>query len=56
MRYQVSINSADPTLPGLNLNVQVEADDALGALDKAKPELAKVIAAVVGQLKGQPAK
>lgn len=56
MKYTVTVNSADPAVPGLNLSVQVEADNVLDALEAARPALKATVAAVVGQLQGaQPA-
>ena len=42
-KYNVSVNSADPNAPGLNLNVQVEATDIIAAIEAAAPALQKTL-------------
>jgi hypothetical protein len=45
MKYSVSVGGGQPENQGMNFNIQVEAANILDALDKAKPEFAKVVAA-----------
>jgi hypothetical protein len=52
MKYNVTVNSADPSVPGLNLTVPVEATDVLDALEQAKPAMQRTVDAVIGQLTG----
>lgn len=45
MRYTVSISANDPTASGLNVNVQVDADNILDAHAAAGPLLANIVKA-----------
>jgi hypothetical protein len=50
VKYNVTVNSADPAIPGLNLTVQVDADNVIDALEAAKPAMGRTVDAIRGQL------
>jgi hypothetical protein len=50
VKYNVSVTSADPSIPGLNLTVPVEADNVIDALEQAKPAMQRTVDAIRGQL------
>lgn len=55
MRYNVTIQAIDPKANGMNMNVIVEANNVLHAIDLAGPKLAAIIAASGLQVQPVPA-